>query len=44
MTKKLSFFLLIFAAFTLVACSSGKTFGGSSKKCGCGAKQGMVGY
>lgn len=44
MRIKLSLLLLVFAAFMVTSCSSGKTFGGSNKSCGCAAKRGMVGY
>ena len=44
MRIKLSLLLMLFAAVMVTSCSSGKTFGGSNKSCGCAAKRGMVGY
>ena len=44
MRIKLSLLVLLFAAFTVTSCSSGRTIGGTNKNCGCGAKRGMVGY
>jgi hypothetical protein len=44
MRIKLSLLVLLFAAFMVSSCSSGRTIGGTNKNCGCGAKRGMVGY
>jgi hypothetical protein len=44
MRVKLSLLVLLFAAFMVTSCSSGRTIGGTNKNCGCGAKRGMVGY
>jgi hypothetical protein len=38
-------FILIFLSIIAASCSSGNRIsGGSSKKCGCGANKGFVGY
>ncbi|MFI5152607.1 MAG: hypothetical protein ACHQET_04690 [Chitinophagales bacterium] len=37
-------FLLFMISMVTTSCSSGKSIGGSSKKCGCGVTKGMVGY
>lgn len=45
--KKLSYQLVLVAIFISViaaSCTSGKSMGGTSKKCGCGLHKGYVGY
>lgn len=36
--------LVIVVSLVMTACSSAKSMGGSSKKCGCGLNKGFVGY
>jgi hypothetical protein len=36
--------LILYVGIALSGCSSGKSIGGTSKRCGCGMNKGMVGY
>ena len=43
-TKAVLILLVLFSTIAYVGCSSQRSIGGSSKKCGCGINKGMVGY
>ena len=42
--KQILILLLLFSTIVVFGCNSGRTIGGSSKKCGCGINKGMSGY
>lgn len=43
-TKLVLILLLLFSSIVFFSCTSGRSIGGSSKKCGCGVNKGMSGY
>lgn len=43
-TKAVLILLVLFSTIAYAGCSSQRSMGGSSKKCGCGINKGMVGY